>query len=275
MHGVTVAVTEAILARLAERHGLQPAALVVERLDEPPAAPFWSYRAGRSLYPASMIKVPLVAATLLLRARGELSAETVRIDAANLTASDGPSPFVEGYVARIEELCELAITRSDNVATNQLYDVVGRERAGRVVRAELGLLDTGFRRKLSGSHPLLRDPGQTGRNTFPAADAAKLFRQIAHRTFAGAEMLYAFLLRQEWNSKLSTGLRAGDSFAHKTGDTETVSHDGGILETKDGRRYTVVVYSGCPSSDAADARFGALMRELRTTLEEATDDRAP
>src|SRR5690348_13928424 len=186
MHGATGAMTEAILARLAERHGLQPAAVVVEQLGGGTAAgPAWSYRARRPLYPASIIKVPLVAAALLLQARGEFSAGSVRIDAANMTANDGASPLVEGYEAHLDELCELAITRSDNVATNQLYDVVGRERAGRIARTELGLRDTGFRRKLSGAHPLVRDPAQTGRNTFPASDAAHLLRQIAHHTFAG------------------------------------------------------------------------------------------
>lgn len=275
MHGAPAAVTEAILARLAERHGLQPAALVVERLGDGAEGESWSYRAERALYPASMIKVPLVAAALLLQARGELTADPAPIDAANLTANDGPSPLVQGYPARLEELCELAIVRSDNVATNQLYDVVGRERAGRIVRSELGLRDTGFRRKLSGAHPLVRDPGQTGRNTFPAADAARLLRAIARNAFPGAETLYALLARQEWNTKLSTGLRAGDRFAHKTGDTETVSHDGGILETADGKRYAIVVYTGCSSSDATDARFGDFMRELRAILQEATDDRMP
>ncbi|MGH7683395.1 MAG: serine hydrolase, partial [Vulcanimicrobiaceae bacterium] len=139
--------TEAILARLAERHRLQPASLLVERLDGAGARASWTYRANRPLYPASMIKVPLVASALLLRARGELADEPVPIDAANLTPNDGPSPFAEGYPARLDELCELAIVRSDNVATNQLFDVVGRERASRIVRTELGLRDTGFRRK--------------------------------------------------------------------------------------------------------------------------------
>lgn len=273
MHGASGAMTEARLVRLVERHTLQPAALVVERLD--PAGRSWSYRAGRPLYPASMIKMPLVAAALLLAARGDLERGPVPIAAANLTANDGPSPLVEGYSAGLEELCELAITRSDNVATNQLYDVVGRERASRIVRTELGLNQTGFRRKLSGANPLLRDPQQTGRNTFPAVDAARLLRGVAQNAFPGAETLYALLARQEWNTKLSTGLRAGDRFAHKTGDTETVSHDGGILDTVDGRRYAIVLYTGCPSSDATDARFGDFMRDLRTILQEATDDRAP
>jgi beta-lactamase class A len=256
------------LGRLAEQHKLDRAAVVVEPLDGRGAAS--TYRANRPLYPASMIKVPLVAAALMLHARGRVAAR-VRVSAANLTQNDGASPFAPDYDATIEELCTLAITRSDNIATNELFDLVGRERASRLVREELGLRDTGFRRKLSGGHPLVRDAAQTGRNTFPASDAATMFRAVANDAFAGAAFLCGLLERQEWNTKLSAGIRAGDTFAHKTGDTETVSHDGGILTTALGRRFIVVVYSGSPSSEATDARFAAFMRDVRAILEEARE----
>ncbi|MGH7714436.1 MAG: serine hydrolase, partial [Vulcanimicrobiaceae bacterium] len=75
------------------------------------------------------------------------------------------------------------------------------------------------------------------------------------------------LERQEWNTKLSRGLIAGDRFAHKTGDTDEVSHDGGILLTADGERYVVIVYSASASCEATDERFAALMRALRSSLQ--------
>ena len=252
------------LSRLAEQSQLSQPSIIVTRLEDGLGARFAD---RRPRYPASMIKVPLVAAGLLLRAAGMLAAGPIRVEATNLTANDRPSPLAAGYAARFEELCELAITVSDNVATNVLFDLLGRERASSLVREALGLRDTGFRRKLSGGHPLIRDPGQTGRNTHPAADAARLFAAIATRAFAGADFLADLLARQAWNSKLSAGLLPGDRFAHKTGDTDDVSHDGGILTTADGRRYVVVVYSASGSSEATDARFAALMRELRALLE--------
>ena len=252
------------LARLAEESGLARPSLIVEGLDDGAA---WSYAGDRWLYPASMIKVPLVAAALLGVHEGSVDeAAPIEIDPVNLTANDGPSPLVARHVASLDQLMLLAISRSDNVATNQLFDVVGRERAGRLVRERLGLRDTGFRRKLSGGHPLVQDPAQTGRNTHPASDAARLFAAIARGQFPGAERLRAYLDRQEWNTKLSAGLTNGDVFAHKTGDTEEVSHDGGILTTAERKRYVVVAYSASPSSEATDARFAALMRRLRRTL---------
>ena len=252
------------LARLAKESELERPAFVVERLGDGTA---WAYRPQRPLYPASMIKVPLVAAALLLSAEGAIDESApVVIDPANLTANDGPSPLVAGYQAGFDELLSLAIVRSDNVATNQLFDLCGRERASSIVREKLSLCDTGFRRKLSGDHPLLRDPEQTGRNTHPAADAARLFRAIARDSFPGAARLRRYLERQEWNAKLSAGLEPGDRFAHKTGDTETVSHDGGILTTTEGERHVVVVYSASGSSREVDARFAALMRKIRAAL---------
>jgi beta-lactamase class A len=252
------------LARLAEQSGLTRPAVAVIRLQD---GALVSYRASRSLYPASMIKVPLVAAALILHDRGEIAAGPHPVDPANLTANDGPSPLVAGYPSTLEELCTLAIARSDNVATNQLFDVAGRERATAIVRRELGLLDTGLRRKLSGGHPLLRDPAQSGRNTHPARDAATLMHAIAKRSFPGASFLFSLLERQEWNTKLSAGIGAGDHFAHKTGDTEEVSHDGGVLVTASGERFVIVVYSASPACEATDALFAGLMRTLRSLLE--------
>lgn len=266
MHEISPPLTEQHLAALAARHRLDRPSVVVGLAAPPAAFRPVSFRATRPLYPASMIKMPLVAAALVLASRGALASDDIRIDAANLTQNDGPSPMREGYRSSLRELCTLAIARSDNVATNQLFDVAGRVRAGYLVRSELGLRDTGFRRKLSGGHPLVRDAEQSGRNTFPASDAAILLNAIAAGSFSGSSELYRMLEDQEWNTKLSRGLREGDVFAHKTGDTETVSHDGGILTTAGGKRYIVVLYTGCPSSETVDARFADFMRELRDLL---------
>ena len=253
-----------LLQECARRAGLLRPAAIWEPL-EPGGEPL-ALDAERTIYPASTIKTPLAAAALLLAARGERRLDERRpVRAENLTLNDAPSPIEPGYAASLEELCRYAIDRSDNVATNELFDRLGRERATAIVREELGLAATAFHRKLSGSDPLIADPQWDGehRNAHPVRDAARLFRLIAERAFPGAELLEGWLGEQRWNDKLSLGLSPGDRFAHKTGDTSEVTHDGGILTTGDGRRAIIVVYTEMPSTPENNARFGTFMRLLR------------
>jgi beta-lactamase class A len=257
--------TEALLGEAAAEAGLADPSIVVRRLDAP-GGPAAALAPERPLYPASMIKVPLAAALTALWERGEASPDDrVTVAETNMTATDAASPFVPGYAATLEELATLMLTRSDNVATNVLIDAVGRERAT-ALAAERGLGATAVRRKLSGSLPLIDDPEATGRNTHPAADAAALFAAIAAGDVPRSAWLFATLSRQEWNDKLSRGLLGDDRFAHKTGETDEVTHDGGILETADGARYVIVVYTALAAGPDADARFATFMRALRPFL---------
>ena len=222
-----------------------------------------------SIYPASMIKVPLVAVTFADVASGRLRFEDrFPVAAANMTANDSASPLVPGYETTLSEITNRAISFSDNVATNMLFDILGRERATDIARRHLGLEETFFHRKLSGSEPLIVDAGwnETDRNAHSAADAVRLFAAIAQDRIPYAQRLRASLAAQFWNEKLNCGLRTGDTFAHKTGDTDEVTHDGGILTTAEGRSYALAVYTQFASNDDHNARLGEFMRLLRRFL---------
>jgi len=165
------------------------------------------------------------------------------------------------------------LAASDNVATNVLIDVLGRERSSATARHEFGLVQTIVRRKLSGALPLIRDPGAAGRNEHPAGDAAKLFAAIERERTGRLGWLYDALAGQIWNGKLSAALAPGDAFAHKTGDTDEVSHDGGILSLADGRRFILVVYTALGASPESDARLASFGRVLRDALGRDEDER--
>jgi beta-lactamase class A len=219
------------------------------------------------LYPASMIKVPIAAALALAFHEGRYDpTDRVRVEAGNVTTNDAESPFVLGYEATLDEAARAMLSASDNVATNLLIDVLGRAWINTVCREELGLTATAVRRKLSGSLPLIDDPEATGRNAHPAADAAKLFSAIARERSGRFGWIYDALAAQIWNDKVPAGLSPGDHFAHKTGDTDEVSHDGGILTLADGRTYVLVVYSSLPSIPESDARIARFTRTLRDAL---------
>jgi beta-lactamase class A len=249
---------------LAGETGLGAAQIHVRALA--PDGPAWKRDDGRTVYPASMIKVPLAVAVAAAIREGRLGWETaVTIEAPNLTLNDAPSPSAAGYRSTVRELTTLMLQRSDNVATNQLYDVLGRDRATADVQA-LGYHRTFFRRKLSGALPLIDDPEATGRNAFPAAEAAQLFADLAEQRLPEAATLLNILSTSWWDVKLSRGLEFGDRFAHKTGDTDETAHDGGILTLPGGARWVIVVYTELASSDENDARFAAFMRALRPSL---------
>lgn len=259
--------TDDLVSQAATRAGLEPLALVARRLDQKDRAVEIAPEAA--FYPASMIKTPLAAAVLALVQDGAIRLDQLcTVTQANMTFNDKPSPLEPGYESTVTELIDLMITRSDNVATNMLLDLAGRERATDIVQSRFGLLGTAFYRKLSGSLPLIHDPHWDGKhlNTHPPADAARLFEMIARTELPFAWMLRCVLARQDWNDKLSAGLKSGDVFAHKTGSTDEVTHDGGILETAAGASYVIVVYTGMASMEINDARFGPFMQVLRSAL---------
>ena len=263
----TAMLTAEAVLKSAARVGLTPAAFVITRLDRQDER--ISIDADQYYYPASMIKTPLaLAAFTLVQDRVINLDETYQITQANMTANDKESPLVPGYVAPLHQLIELMLTISDNVATNVLFDALGRERATQIVQQRYGLTNTAFYRKLSGSEPLIVDPGwdKTHRNAHSAADAARLFELIARDEVPFARLFRGILDRQHWNNKLPAGLYPGDSFAHKTGDTGEVTHDGGILDTQEGASYVIVVYTGMPSTDANNAKFGPFMSSIRANL---------
>ncbi len=252
------------LAELTAEAGLGRAQVHVRSLD--PDGPAWEADDDRWIYPASLIKLPLAVAAGQAIAEGRLSWTTpAAVEAANMTPNDTPSPLVPGYRSTVRELVTLMLQRSDNVATNVLYDVLGRERATAAVHA-LGFERTFFRRKLSGALPLIEDPAATGRNSHPAREAAGLLAALAGERLPETAALRAILADSWWDVKLSRGLEPGDAFAHKTGDTDEVAHDAGILRLAGGGRWVLVVYTELPSSDAHDLRFGAFMRRLRPYL---------
>lgn len=250
---------------MARESGLGAASVVLDDLDGP--AGRIALRPAADIYPASMIKLPIAMVASRLCEAGALAwSDETTVLAGAMTANDAPSPFVAGARAEIGALVHAMLAASDNVATNVLIDVLDRATITAACAA-FGLADTAVRRKLSGSLPLIDDPGATGRNRHSAADAAALFGIVARDVAAGRPCRpFDALAAQIWNDKLSRGLREGDRFAHKTGDTDEVSHDGGILALPSGRRFVLVVYTALPSTPETDARHADFMRRLRPHL---------
>ncbi|HLJ82603.1 MAG TPA: serine hydrolase [Candidatus Eremiobacteraceae bacterium] len=230
------------------------------------------YRETENIYPASVIKVALMVEAYRQIADGRLDLDTaVTVSAANQTTTAETTPLAPGYRATLRELIDLMITASDNIATNELYDLLGRETVTEAMRG-LGLTTFLAGRKLSGSEPLIDDPGMTGRNRLPPDEIALLLALIALDRVPFAAEQRAILARCLHNEKLAAGLSRGDRFMHKTGETDEVSHDAGILVTSNGRRYVVVLYTSPPPlpdrsyASHYNAQLAEWMRRLREYL---------
>ncbi len=233
---------------------------------------FGQWQAQANIYPASVIKIPIMTEAFCRIAEGSLSTEqTITIKASNQTATGEATPFVPGYRASVGELVELMITHSDNVATNELIDLLRREQVTQRMH-HLGLKNFLLGRKLSGSDPLISDPEETGRNRLAPADAGLLLQLIASDGVPRAAEQREILARCLDSEKLVAGLLPGDTFMHKTGETSTVSHDAGILQTANGNRYVVVLYCEIePSSQPSKTvqvnnHMAQWMRSLREIL---------
>jgi beta-lactamase class A len=231
-----------------------------------------SFRAGANIYPASVIKVAVMAEAYHRYADGSLAPNhVVIVSDENQTTTAESTPFVPGYRATAQELVELMISRSDNIATNQLLDVLRRENITAYMH-ELGLSTFLMGRKLSGSEPLIVDAETVGRNRLPPDEIGLLLTLIACDKIPGAAAQRDILGRCVHNEKLVPGLAPGDRFMHKTGETDAQSHDAGILVTAEGRRYSIVLYTTPdPLPDRSDARhvdpmMTTWMRAMRTSL---------
>ena len=263
---LTQDLTDKLLSDMLQRHGLIDATIFLESLTHHHREKSqWQSNTEQDMYPASMIKVPLALAVAEYLTSSDQPRAQCTITSQQMTNNDAPSPFVPGYEAPVWELVDFMLRQSDNVATNVLLDFVGRERGTDILRS-YGLQRTSLCRYLSGSAPRINDPLSLGENTHHALDAATLFNLIAAHKVPYADRLLAALDAQMWNTKLSAGLEPGDRFAHKTGDTSDVSHDGGILTLADGTTYIIVLYTSLPSTPETDARFGGFMRDLRPYL---------
>jgi beta-lactamase class A len=227
-----------------------------------------AWRPDEDIYPASIVKLALMAEAFRRFDDGSLSPDAHEVIARrNLTLTAEPTPLIEGYRARVAELVALMIERSDNIATNQLIDLLERKRVEDSMRA-LGLEHFRLGRKLSGSEPLVDDPESGERNSMPPADAAKLLGLIAIGAVSGAAQQRELLARCVDRTKLVDGLLPGDRFMHKTGETSAVAHDAGILRTANGHEYVIVLYTTGHRSvlGGPDAAMAAWMRSVRARL---------
>ena len=139
----------------------------------------------------------------------------------------------------VRELIERMITRSSNLATNALIELVGAHNANatahslgaRSIRVLRGVEDgKAFRAGMN--------------NTTTPRDLAVLMEAIETGRAASRSSCAAMrdvLLHQEFNGEIPAGVPAGTKVAHKTGSITGVLHDAAVVYPTGRAPYVLVV----------------------------------
>ncbi len=164
--------------------------------------------------------------------------------------SDSSAYALIGRRVPVRDLIDRMITRSSNLATNALIELVGADHANatahelgaRNIRVLRGVEDNkAFRAALN--------------NTTTARDLAVLLEAIETgraASPASCDAMRDILLRQEFSAEIPAGLPAGTKVAHKTGWITGVLHDAAIVYPAKRKPYVLVVLTrGIPEEKVA------------------------
>jgi beta-lactamase class A len=238
-----------IVARAAQVHG----ATIGVAFHDLEAGDSFGIDADDSFHAASTMKVPVMIELFRRIDSGALTLDQA-IPLTNQFRSivDG-SPFVldpavdsdssaytrVGSRVPLRELIDRMITRSSNLATNALIELVGAEQANATAHA-LGARNI---RVLRGVEDGKAFSAGLNNSTTPH-DLAVLLEAIETGTAASrasCDTMRDVLLRQEFNQEIPAGLPPGTRVAHKTGSITGVLHDAAIVYLPNRKPYVLVV----------------------------------
>ena len=180
-------------------------------------------------------------------------------------------PDVYGHLGKTLSVRELAfwmITKSSNLATNLLVDIVG---IGNIQQA-LDELEIDGVKILRGVED--QAAYQAGLNNEVTANGLlKLLRIIADRKAyspeASEEML-GIMLEQQYRSGIPAGLPKAARVAHKTGNISTVHHDAGIIFLEGRAPYVLVVLTQFAAETGRGTAVAEVSRDIFNTLSHMT-----
>jgi len=183
-------------------------------------------RANCERFPsASIIKVPILLAWLLLERAGEIDrGEVCDLDGEPQVQGAGFSWLLRARRLPFQDVLLMMIALSDNLCTNLVIRRIGLERLNRIIQEELDLPGCSLERKLFDYEARAR--GQD--NWISAGDCRRLYQRLAG--LPGEQLAWAesILEVNQDDNLLKRGIPHDVlSFFHKTGSNEGVLHDWG------------------------------------------------
>ena len=253
----------------------------------------WSFNADTLFHAASTIKIAVLIAVYAQVSRGELTTDSPVHVRNRFTSMVDGSPFVVGCgamdsevekrVGRTMTVYELAyemITKSSNLATNLLIDVVGLDAIKRCLdelRVDGVVMVRGVCDEVA---------FQAGvNNLVTASGVLRMLRMIADGRAYSPEVcaqMLEILLDTRARSGIPAGVPGDASVAHKTGTISTVHHDAGVVYIGNRRPYFLVVLTQFPAdvgrttavADVSHSIFESLGRLKRDVEENGEADTA-
>jgi len=153
--------------------------------------------------------------------------------------SDSSAYLRVGQQVPLRELIDRMITRSSNLATNALIELVGAKNANATAH-QLGARNIKVLRGVEDDKAFRAGLN----NTTTARDLAVLLEAIETgraASRASCDSMRAILLQQEFNDEIPAGLPSGVKVAHKTGWITGVLHDAALVYPPNAKPYVLVV----------------------------------
>jgi beta-lactamase class A len=244
----------------------------------------WSYNADHYFHAASTMKLAVLLGVFRQVDRGELSLESpvhvrnrftsiVNQEPFMLDLGRDADPDVYGHLGKtltVRELAYWMITKSSNLATNLLVDVIGIH----TVQLALDELDIDGVRVLRGVEDQRAFEAKLN-NEVTANGLLKMLRLIAdgkaYSQKACDDML-EILLDQQYRSGIPAGLPKAARVAHKTGNISTVHHDAGIVYLEGRKPYVLVILTQFEAEQGRGTAVANVSRDIFTTLAGIDDE---
>src|SRR2546430_9600097 len=234
----------------------------------------WAFDGDHYFHAASTMKLAVLLGVFRQVERGELTLEApvhvrnrftsiVNQEPFMLDLGRDADPDVYGHLGKtltVHELAYWMITKSSNLATNLLVDVVGIA----TIQHALDEMEIDGVKVLRGVEDQAAfDAGLN--NEVTANGLLKLLRLIAegkaYSRHASEEMLN-ILLEQQYRSGIPAGLPKATRVAHKTGNISTVHHDAGIVYLEDRKPYVLVILTQFPAERTRGTAVADVSRDI-------------
>ena len=264
---------DSLLEAIRTRTALEPGAIVAVSYRDLQTGESLDIAADTVFHAASTMKIPVMIEVLKRAQAGAfaLDQEVLLVNQfASLAdgspfslsaADDGDSVLYSriGDRVTIRELLRRMITRSSNLATNQLIELVGAANVTETAHS-LGAHRLSVLRGVEDQKAF--DKGMI--NTTTSADLATLLEAIEKGTVlssSSSSEMRDVLLAQEFNEKIPAGLPTGTKVAHKTGEITGVSHDAAVVYPPGRKPYVLVVLTkGIRDGKASGALIADISR---------------